>query len=192
MRFKVTRSFFIPAGATKVVPKDDIDAVAYWREYTNKLGQTRWQALGFAGKAQKPSFNYTYLSIKSVEKAIKDFFDSRRATAEYKASRRAERSKPHTLQVGSILSSSWGYDQTNVDFYQVVGLTGKQTVLLRKIAQNATEDSYMSGYTVPSPGQFVGNEVLRKRVSADNAVRITNYSYAYPWRGGPMRWSSYA
>jgi len=34
-----------------------------------------------------------------------------------------ERTKMDGPQVGDILVSSWGYDQTNVDFWRVVGLT---------------------------------------------------------------------
>ena len=30
-------------------------------------------------------------------------------------------------QIGDIVYSSWGYDQTNVDFYEVVGKQGKIT-----------------------------------------------------------------
>ena len=34
-----------------------------------------------------------------------------------------ERTKMDGPQVGDILVSTWGYDQTNVDFWRVVGLT---------------------------------------------------------------------
>ena len=41
----------------------------------------------------------------------------------------------HPLQIGSILYTSWGYEQTNIDFYQVIELIGTSTVVLREIAQ---------------------------------------------------------
>ena len=34
-----------------------------------------------------------------------------------------ERTKMDGTQVGDVLVSTWGYDQTNVDFWRVVGLT---------------------------------------------------------------------
>lgn len=46
---------------------------------------------------------------------------------------------PRGVKVGDIFYTSWGYEQTNLDFYQVVGLVGKVTVKLRKIAKDTTE-----------------------------------------------------
>jgi len=34
---------------------------------------------------------------------------------------------------GTIFYSSWGYEQTNVSFYQVVKLSGKASVIIREI-----------------------------------------------------------
>ena len=46
------------------------------------------------------------------------------------------------VRVGDIFEASWGYDQTNVDHYQVVGVTGKSVrireVTLPKISVEAT------------------------------------------------------
>lgn len=37
------------------------------------------------------------------------------------------------VQVGDIFSSSWGYEQTNVDFYQVIELVGETSVRVREV-----------------------------------------------------------
>jgi len=37
------------------------------------------------------------------------------------------------LKVGDVLEASWGYDQTNVDFFQVVALRGKTQCVIREI-----------------------------------------------------------
>lgn len=42
------------------------------------------------------------------------------------------------IKEGSIFYSSWGYDQTNIDFYQVVKATAK-TVWLRKLNAKVEE-----------------------------------------------------
>jgi hypothetical protein len=47
---------------------------------------------------------------------IAGFIAGRKQAAEAKAKRQAERKAPHTLKVGDILVSSWGYDQTNIDY----------------------------------------------------------------------------
>lgn len=38
------------------------------------------------------------------------------------------------VKVGDIFVSSWGYEQTNVDFYQVIALVGKHSVRVREVA----------------------------------------------------------
>lgn len=44
-----------------------------------------------------------------------------------------EEVKPlHSFKVGDLLFSSWGYEQTNVDFYQVVALKGRTMVTVKK------------------------------------------------------------
>lgn len=37
------------------------------------------------------------------------------------------------VKVGDIFESSWGYEQTNVDFFQVVALAGKTSVRVREV-----------------------------------------------------------
>ena len=41
----------------------------------------------------------------------------------------------NSLQIGSILYASWGYDQTNIDFYEVTKLIGRTTLELRELGQ---------------------------------------------------------
>ena len=49
-----------------------------------------------------------------------------------------------TVAVGDVFASSWGYEQTNVDFYQVVALHGRTMVTVRKIrAQICGTDTYL-------------------------------------------------
>lgn len=91
------------------------------------------------------------------------------------------------VEVGSIFYSSWGYDQTNIDFYEVVGLT-PQSVKVRMVRKNA-EGGGVYGYKVtPRKGDFVG-EVMTKRLSegyrGQPAISINSYSSAWLWDGTP-------
>ncbi|MCH7081146.1 hypothetical protein CI715_01990 [Shigella sonnei] len=45
--------------------------------------------------------------------------------------------KNDTVSVGDIFVSSWGYEQTNVTFYQVLSVHGKKTVTVREIRANS-------------------------------------------------------
>lgn len=58
------------------------------------------------------------------------------------------------LHVGDILWTSWGYDQTNISFYQIVQLKGKHTMVLyqNKHMQEFAHD--YNGYTRPVRDHF--------------------------------------
>lgn len=76
--------------------------------------------------------------------------------------------------VGSIFYTSWGYEQTNSSFYQVVGHTGKKTVLLKKIAAKENKNvgydtgTALAGYFVPVKDKFIDNKVYKARVGLYN------------------------
>ncbi|HDF2366292.1 TPA: hypothetical protein PC505_003951 [Morganella morganii] len=68
-----------------------------------------------------------------------------------------------SVSVNDVLASSWGYEQTNVSFYQVISLHGKKTVTVRKISAEVCHDGSMSGYKKPVLNDFMG-EPLRRQV----------------------------
>jgi len=51
------------------------------------------------------------------------------------------------VNVGDVFLNSWGYDQTNTDFYQVVRVT-KASVFLQKIAYEVVNETSWGSYEV--------------------------------------------
>ncbi len=104
--------------------------------------------------------------------------------------------KEQKFKVGSILSSSWGYDQTNVDFYKVVKRT-KKSLWLIEIGSSSVEGSegFMSDKVVPNPEAETG-EVFMKRIYIANgeeqSVAIKSYASATLYEGTPKYRSWYA
>lgn len=97
---------------------------------------------------------------------------------------------------GTIFYSSWGYEQTNVSFYQVVRLSGKASVVVREISETTcTKDNIdFYGHVVPNKNQFIGDE-MRKRINAaldEPSIKISDYERAYLWDNKPKYVSSYA
>jgi hypothetical protein len=96
-----------------------------------------------------------------------------------------------TLKPGDILSSSWGYDQTNVDFFQVVEVIGKATVTLQAMKQEETEShSGMSGQCRPTAVN-PDAKPFRARQSPSGSVKV-GHQHASLWDGRAMYYSSYA
>lgn len=174
---KLPREFYIPKGARKITDKQS-DAVAY--AYEDQQG--RPHAVGFAGKATKPSFNYRYRSDANRAKAIAEHFAGRQRQQSFKAQLKADRldgdrRARETVQVGGIYSTCWGYEQTNVEYFEVVEVKGAYA-LLRELARKYIEDGFMSGHSVPLPGSYVG-DAIRRRITA-HGFKISTCRHASP------------
>lgn len=152
-----TREFFIPKGAVKIADKAS-DAVAFI--YTNADGKPC--ARIFFGKQSKPVVRAYYRTEAQRNEAVRATFLSRQATsvrkAEYKAHRKA--SIP-SYAVDDVLSTCWGYDQTNREFYQVVKVNGAN-ITVRQIAAETVATGDMTARVIPLPGEFVGPEMNRR------------------------------
>lgn len=98
------------------------------------------------------------------------------------------------LVAGTILASSWGYDQTNVDFYRVEKVKG-DWVTLQQIASHEEGDGW-TGKVVPADPQKPIDEPFRRKIGplscGELMIRISSYEYARPWNGKPKAVSHYA
>lgn len=98
------------------------------------------------------------------------------------------------IEVGTILETSWGYDQTNVDFYEVVKKTARFAVVREIAAMIAEDTAYLVGKKMPIPGKFIGEEIRRKIFNYGNGdqIAISSCANASIWNGTPSLFSSYA
>lgn len=140
------------------------------------IATDRTAAMAFAGKAIKPAWNYSFRSVEHMQKHIDEWAAGLKSHAAYVAERKAEAAAPHSLKVGDVLHSSWGYDQTNNDYFQVTALVGKRMVEIRQIANDYRETGFLCGKSKPVPGKFIG-EPMRKLVN-HNRVRIESFATA--------------
>lgn len=186
------RAAYIPKGALKVADKNS-DAVAYLKNKTDtRTGKPYIHLVAFCGRRSKPNMNYRYSTEASAQRAMMDYFKERQGAFKYEQEQRAKRSTPTSLQVGTVLTGSWGYDQTNVEAWQVVEIVGKVTVKIRKVALHTTKATGdMSEMVIPCPDQFVDDKVLLKRVRDGNIVGH-DYCALYVWDGKPQHQSHYA
>jgi hypothetical protein len=71
------------------------------------------------------------------------------------------------VEIGHILSASWGYDQTNIDYYKVIRKTATM-VEVRAIGQKHVESaSSMSEYVMPDPDNELFETDYMKRSEAE-------------------------
>lgn len=105
----------------------------------------------------------------------------------------------HDLRVGDCLKCVWGYDQTNVDYYQVIALKGRTMVTVRQIDADHRPSShnFMVGKTTPLKDKFIGGpfsaKVGKGYHGAMNCIRITSYSHASKCEWSDVaNWTGYA
>jgi len=102
------------------------------------------------------------------------------------------------VKIGDIFINSWGYDQTNIDYYQVVKKS-KKTIKIRAISSEVVEDGFMQGQSKPKINDFVGEELQKTPYEytddscLSGRVYLTStYGSMQKWDGTPQRCSWYA
>lgn len=138
---------------------------------------------GYRGKSKKPFINNGgFSTVEMFNRMVEHYKNSlkREAEEELKMKALSKKVKAET-KVGDVFSSSWGCEQTNVTYYQVVEIKGA-SFSLREIRGERIEDSKgcMYGKVVPMIGEFVNDKVIVKRVSNRGGFNITDYEHASP------------
>lgn len=139
---------------------------------------------------------HNYVNSKERALELYEKYKERQKAWDKRKEERKQIAKKNDLKVGDILYSSWGYDQTNIDFFQVVEKKGAQTVVIRPIASKVVETTgWCSDMVVAVKDAFIESPIydsyMTKRVS-DNSVKLKSYSWAWLWDGEPKNETSYA
>jgi hypothetical protein len=191
---KMTKAFksvldyrdMLNSGREKIMA-EDFSSVVYL--YENSQGKPC--AVGYKGRARKPEFHHSYAS---------DEIRAERITAwmEFQAKPKEHKLVVRGLAVGDVLRASWGYDQTNIDYFLVTALVGKTMVEIVEIDSINKETGDMRGYCIPDIDSVIGEPMRRKakgvRVNVDGiryASKIEPKKVAGCEVYVPSQWSSY-
>jgi len=145
----------------------------------------------FVGKSNKPLIHCRFHSVESRELKINSVIQNVENDSKRKAIRKSVSEQPSTLVVGDILYTSWGYDQTNVEFFQVVKTSGKRTVELMRINASTLEANYdYSDALMPVKDSFItegfqSQENGTYRVKNGKYVSFNSYKNGWLWDGKP-------
>ena len=91
------------------------------------------------------------------------------------------------MKQGDVFVSSWGYEQTNVDFYEVVRTTAKY-IFLVALLSHREKIHYMQYTAMPVWGSGYGAPLKRKLIqlgSSEPFCQISSSKRARVWNGGP-------
>jgi hypothetical protein len=181
--FFTPRNSYLPPeirGSEPNVDSQGTDA-AIWTYETNGV----LYAIAFAGKQSKPLWHHRFRNDQDRQRYIDTTLEKRKYVVEHKQKKLDERKNfQHDYKEGDILYSSWGYDQTNIDWYEVTKVVGKQ-IEIRPIAGKQVGGGGGRGTdeVMPVPGHFTGPAV--RKTPNQWGIRLTSYSSAFKWDGKP-------
>lgn len=177
------RCRYVPAGYVLMAEDADLGIEVYGNPERNV-------AMGYSGRRNRADFNYRFGNAERMNAYIAEYIAGIAAQRERAAQRRAERvaaARSAVVNVGDIFRASWGYDQTNIDYFQVVAVRG-QMMDVREIGclseGNGLPDQ---GVCVPAPNCFIGESVRRVRIQAyGESVCFRFASFANAYRIDPV------
>lgn len=174
----------------------EINGMVFVRKYQTSKN-LKYTAHGYIKKQKKPIFYYAFDDIQSIEEYVNQWAENlikrQKNKDEAEQKRKAERDElfkelKNAIPLGSVFKCSWGYEQTNVDYYQVIGYKGKKTLLLKEIGKTYVEEyPNMAGRCKPVIGSFLKDEILTKQVELsrnhkneiNGRIKINSFSNAY-------------
>lgn len=147
--------------------------------------------------------NYGFPTLAKCEEYVENLYRKiylrDKKQEQEKAERQAKNAEVKAsdfYKVGDIVYTSWGYEQTNVNFCQIVKMTAK-TIWIKEISLNIDEDSIYShgmAYNVTADKNNFkdGGMEFRLRVYANGALSTAENFYRFSkWDGTPKYRSTY-
>lgn len=150
------------------------------------------------GRSTKYTHYYSYLTVQKRDEAIDNLVLQEREAIKTREAQEAKNKDAkgnfvNPYMIGHVFSNSWGYDQTNVDYYEVIAKTD-WTVTIREIGQNSCETGFMQGKCQPVRGKYTGPAKV-KRIQLDGNGKPyvpCKYGWISDWDGKADHWTAYA
>lgn len=198
--YKPTRQGYTRNAVQQPVPDDAPPGTEVWYQDTERQGKiVSYTAIAFTGKAQKPSIFSGYGSAQRRQEVVENWLtDISEYAAEKAARRQAKKNAVCPFKKGDILTGSWGYDQTNVEFFEIVEAKGRK-VAIRELGHQSIKGSegFMCESVVPDHGRYIGEpetHIAQTYTGASNSwyVRLNDCCTLHLWEGGKQYKSWYA
>ena len=139
--------------------------------YITEPQENKYIVLAFSANRTNADIYQYFGSLEKAHKEVNAWATRKiNAINEERESREKKKALTKRLKefvsIGDVFYTSWGYEQTNVDYYKVVGFRGTSTLELQQIGAIATPTSHgpCGGEKIPNPEHLIG-EVFSKQAS---------------------------
>jgi hypothetical protein len=185
---KVLRGRFVASRYTLLHVDENIVAYRAGTRVANKYPSMQI----FTHRSTNPVYHKQLANEASLQARLVHIIESYQHRATAKSEQLAQRKAwQHSVKVGDIFYTSWGYEQTNIDWYQVTALIGTKKCELRKIASNQVREWHDGGHSTPIPNKFTGEPMVKlaRNSGKEASFKIASYAYAWAWDGKPEQFT---
>ena len=122
----------------------------------------------FSGKRSNPDWHYKFMNVEQFEKKIDDTHSHYvRWEKRKQEAKEARTQEVLAVEVGDIFVYSWGYGQTNVEFFQVIEKKKKSFVMkaIGKKYLHEAPSGDMSDNVKPIKNSFNGDPIVKTTLS---------------------------
>jgi hypothetical protein len=154
---RLTREFYRPMGENLTVFSENGLPGSEIYRYENSGGLC---AAVFGGKRAKPDWRFLFPNEERRQEKIEEWIKGQKWRLEDAKKRRKERFEPHDFKVGQLFYCSWGYDQTNIDYYMLTELKAKTMGYIVPIGAKTVSSNPPQDMVAPDPDHIREWDVL--------------------------------
>lgn len=170
----------------ELISSEEINNYIYHTFYNSRF----YSLLIFKKSQSKPFYFKAHETLEKLNSFLADHKIRVQDIVEKENQRKESIKKQQdTIQKGSILYASWGYEQTNINFYLVIERR-KSTLVLQEIGQKRIYEHQDSGTCTPDTS-FLKGEPFERRLTKYAGVKINDVYDASIYQGEKLYWSSY-
>lgn len=154
----------------------------------------------------KIEFNYSFGKEERRTQFLNEFIQTIKNRKERKEQEKKTKSEAIKLlkaadhyTIGDIIVNSWGWEQTNIDFYKVIEVLPKSLKVIQIASEMEPGSMISHGMAcklIPTPANETGDPfILRLKADTNGKIWICNpksFYYFHKWDGQPKYCSWYA
>jgi len=95
---------------------------------------------------------------------------------------------------GEIVEFSWGYEQTNIDYFLILKRTKTMVTLVEIGKKNVEATGWLVGTCEPDSTKVIGKPFRRKVYMGggeERGIAIKSYGWATLYKGNGSHWTAY-
>lgn len=178
-----------------------VETIAHYQIYESARDKGTYQAFFIIDTFNESNHVSPQWTLEDAKYTVERKVEAEAEAAEnLRANRKYMEVKPHVsneYEVGALLKFSWGYDQTNIDYFVIVAVSKSGNyVTLLPVGSISADTGWLRGDCVPSNTISFHAKAFRRKLAKDKdgkpfGVAIRSYGWCSLYSGGVDHWTAY-